>query len=64
MGAHSKNIEWWLRCRRSKDLDTRTERHFPAAGAIKIPAAVLRSMIGKTGFAIASEESRYTLNGA
>jgi DNA polymerase-3 subunit beta len=37
---------------------------FPAAGAIKIPAAVLRSMIGKTGFAIASEESRYTLNGA
>jgi DNA polymerase-3 subunit beta len=31
---------------------------------IKIPAAVLRSMISKTGFAIASEESRYTLNGA
>jgi DNA polymerase III subunit beta len=37
---------------------------FPSAGAIKIPAAVLRSMIAKTGFAIASEESRYTLNGA
>jgi DNA polymerase III subunit beta len=37
---------------------------FPAAGAIKIPAPVLRSMIAKTGFAIASEESRYTLNGA
>ena len=37
---------------------------FPAAGAIKIPASVLRSMIAKTGFAIASEESRYTLNGA
>ena len=37
---------------------------FPTAGAIKIPAAVLRSMIAKTGFAIASEESRYTLNGA
>jgi DNA polymerase-3 subunit beta len=37
---------------------------FPAAGVIKIPAAVLRSMIGKTGFAIANEESRYTLNGA
>jgi DNA polymerase-3 subunit beta len=37
---------------------------FPAVGAIKIPAAVLRSMIAKTGFAIASEESRYTLNGA
>ncbi len=37
---------------------------FPSAGAIKIPAPVLRSMISKTGFAIASEESRYTLNGA
>ena len=37
---------------------------FPVAGVIKIPAAVLRSMIAKTGFAIASEESRYTLNGA
>jgi DNA polymerase-3 subunit beta len=37
---------------------------FPAAGVVKISAPVLRSMIGKTGFAIASEESRYTLNGA
>jgi DNA polymerase-3 subunit beta len=37
---------------------------FPAAGVVKIPAAVLRSMISKTGFAIATEESRYTLNGA
>ncbi len=37
---------------------------FPSAGVIRIPAAVLRSMISKTGFAIASEESRYTLNGA
>jgi len=37
---------------------------FPSAGVIKIPAAVLRSMIAKTCFAIASEESRYTLNGA
>src|ERR1700726_962881 len=37
---------------------------FPSSGSIKIPAAVLRSMIAKTGFAIASEESRYTLNGA
>jgi DNA polymerase III subunit beta len=37
---------------------------FPAAGVVKITAAVLRSMIAKTGFAIASEESRYTLNGA
>ncbi len=37
---------------------------FPTAGVIKIPAQVLRAMIAKTGFAIASEESRYTLNGA
>jgi DNA polymerase III subunit beta len=37
---------------------------FPTAGVVKIPAQVLRNMIAKTGFAIASEESRYTLNGA
>src|ERR1700686_4407118 len=37
---------------------------FPAAGVVKIPSQVLRSMIAKTGFAIASEKSRYTLNGA
>src|ERR1700675_173527 len=37
---------------------------FPAAGVLKIPALVLRSLIAKTGFAIANEESRYTLNGA
>src|SRR6202049_796794 len=37
---------------------------FPTAGVVKIPAQVLRSMIAKTVFAIASEESRYTLNGA
>jgi len=37
---------------------------FPTAGAVKIPGEVLRSMIAKTGFAIANEESRYTLNGA
>jgi DNA polymerase III subunit beta len=37
---------------------------FPSAGVIKISAPVLRSMIAKTGFAIANEESRYTLNGA
>ena len=37
---------------------------FPSAGVVKIPAQVLRSMIAKTGFAIATEESRYTLNGA
>src|SRR5437667_10078425 len=37
---------------------------FPTAGVVKIPAQVLRSMIARTGFAIANEESRYTLNGA
>jgi DNA polymerase III subunit beta len=37
---------------------------FPAAGVVKIPAQALRGLIAKTGFAIANEESRYTLNGA
>src|SRR5438067_6250283 len=37
---------------------------FPTAGVVQIPGQVLRSMIAKTGFAIATEESRYTLNGA
>ena len=37
---------------------------FPTAGVVKIPAQVLRGLIAKTGFAIANEESRYTLNGA
>jgi DNA polymerase III subunit beta len=37
---------------------------FPTAGAISIPAQVLRGLIARTGFAISNEESRYTLNGA
>ena len=37
---------------------------FPTTGVVKVPAQVLRGMIAKTGFAIANEESRYTLNGA
>src|SRR5437667_6296805 len=37
---------------------------FPTAGVVKIPAQVLRGMIARTGFAIANEESGYTLNGA
>src|ERR1700690_352768 len=37
---------------------------FPTAGVIKIPGQVLRGLIARTGFAISSEESRYTLNGA
>ena len=36
---------------------------FPTAGVVKVPAQTLRSMIGRTIFAISSEESRYTLNG-
>jgi DNA polymerase-3 subunit beta len=37
---------------------------FPTAGVVKVPSRVLRTLIGKTIFAIANEESRYTLNGA
>jgi DNA polymerase-3 subunit beta len=37
---------------------------FPTSGVVKIPGQVLRGMIARTGFAIANEESRYTLNGA
>src|SRR5712672_3686415 len=37
---------------------------FPTAGAITIPAQVLRGLIARTIFAISNEESRYTLNGA
>lgn len=36
---------------------------FPSAGVVKVPAQTLRNMIGRTIFAISSEESRYTLNG-
>jgi len=37
---------------------------FPTVGSVKIPTAVLEAMIAKTSFAVANEESRYTLNGA
>jgi DNA polymerase III subunit beta len=37
---------------------------YPAQSAIQLPAAVLRTMISRTIFAISQEESRYTLNGA
>jgi DNA polymerase-3 subunit beta len=37
---------------------------FPTAGVVKVPGQVLRGLIARTGFAISSEESRYTLNGA
>jgi DNA polymerase-3 subunit beta len=44
------------------------KENFPALPAmphtlVKIPAAVLQSLIAKTKFAISMEESRYTLNG-
>ena len=37
---------------------------FPKESAIHLPAAILRTMIQRTIFAISQEESRYTLNGA
>jgi DNA polymerase III subunit beta len=37
---------------------------FPTTGMVKVPSQALRTMIGKTIFAISNEESRYTLNGA
>jgi len=37
---------------------------FPTVGVVTIPAQTLRTMIARTIFAISSEESRYTLNGA
>ena len=37
---------------------------FPTTGVVTIPAQALRGLIARTGFAIANEESRYTLNGA
>src|SRR5205823_6666401 len=44
------------------------KENFPALPAmphtlVKIPAAILQSLIAKTKFAISMEESRYTLNG-
>jgi DNA polymerase III subunit beta len=37
---------------------------FPSTGSTKLAVASLKNMIAKTIFAISSEESRYTLNGA
>jgi DNA polymerase-3 subunit beta len=38
--------------------------NFPSVGVVRIPAQTLRTMIARTIFAISSEDSRYTLNGA
>src|SRR6476469_9863789 len=60
-----------IRCGRSNTKMVRMARSnfpslpvFPTAGVVNIPAQVLRGMIARTSFAIANEESRYTLNGA
>jgi DNA polymerase-3 subunit beta len=37
---------------------------FPTSGVVRIPAPVLRAMVARTGFTVAHEEARYTLNGA
>ncbi|HXW89941.1 MAG TPA: DNA polymerase III subunit beta [Terriglobales bacterium] len=37
---------------------------FPTSSLVKIPVPILRTLIEKAGFAVANEESRYTLNGA
>lgn len=46
-----------------------SKENFPAQPAmphplVKIPAGIIAAMIAKTAFAISTEESRYTLNGA
>jgi DNA polymerase-3 subunit beta len=37
---------------------------YPAQAAVRLPAAIFRTMISRTIFAISQEESRYILNGA
>jgi DNA polymerase-3 subunit beta len=59
-----------LRCERSHfKLVGMAKDNFPALAEfphtlVKIPAALLETLIAKTAFAISQEESRYTLNGA
>ena len=55
--------------RKNYKLVGMSKENFPALpsfpdAAIKVPAALLGSLIAKTTFAISAEESRYTLNGA
>src|SRR6202142_4342662 len=59
-----------IRCGRSNTKMVGMARsNFPSlpvsqtAGVVKIPGPVLRGLIARTGFAISSEEPRYTLNG-
>ena len=37
---------------------------FPVAASMRIPAGILRKLVDLVAFAVSSEESRYTLNGA
>lgn len=59
-----------LRCERARfKLVGMAKDNFPALAEfpkplVKIPAAILATIIGKTSFAVAAEESRYMLNGA
>ncbi len=59
-----------LKCERSSfKLTGMTKDNFPSLPAapkpvVTIPAGVIATMIHRTAFAIANEESRYTLNGA
>jgi DNA polymerase-3 subunit beta len=55
--------------RKNYKLVGMSKENFPALPSfpdmmVKIPAALLASLIAKTTFAISAEESRYTLNGA
>jgi DNA polymerase-3 subunit beta len=55
--------------RKNYKLVGMSKENFPALpsfpdATVKIPAALLASLISKTTFAISAEESRYTLNGA
>jgi DNA polymerase III subunit beta len=55
--------------RKNYKLVGMSKENFPALASfpdatVKIPAALLASLIAKTTFAISAEESRYTLNGA
>jgi DNA polymerase-3 subunit beta len=55
--------------RKNYKLVGMSKENFPALpsfpdATVKIPAALLASLIAKTTFAISAEESRYTLNGA
>jgi DNA polymerase-3 subunit beta len=68
---HQESNEWvTIECDRSRfKVVGQAKEHFPAvpewSGAqFRIPSEVLRTLIGRTIFAITQEESRYTLNGA